>query len=363
MRRSILAIVGAWLSVGCPVPAGPSTATPFLLGGDISMVPKFEALGAVYRDADKPADPISIMRKYGANCFRVRLFVNPTMKNAVVQDLEYVVKLACRIKSAGGLVLLDLHYSDTWADPGHQHKPEAWKDLSFDELEAKVESYTAHVMATMKQAGCLPDIVQIGNEITPGILWPQGKVRAEEGGWENFATLLRAGIRGAKMHLEADDHVRIMIHTHSGGKPKAIQWFFERMQEHGVEYDMIGLSYYPWWQGGIENLQQAMKHTAEMFGKEIVVVETAYPWRPSKKAEGYDWPQTPAGQRQFLQDVIEAVQATPRGLGKGVVWWYPESIPVEGLNVWSGGANALFDADGNALEALRAFGIPSEVQN
>jgi len=350
MCRGILVVICICLSA-----LASKADTPFLLGGDISMVPKLESLGAVYRDAGEPSDAISIMRKHGCNCFRIRLFVNPTMKNAVVQDLGYVVKLARRVKRSGGLVLLDLHYSDTWADPGHQHKPEAWKDLSFKRLEAKVESYTASVMATMKRAGCLPDIVQIGNEITPGFLWPDGKVSKDEKSWERFTTLLRAGIRGAKRPLAPSERVRIMLHVHAGGKERAIQWFFDRMEKHGVAYDMIGLSYYPWWQGGGENLQQALKATAETFGKEIVVVETAYPWRKTKETRSMDWPQTPGGQRQFLQDVIETVRSTPRGLGKGVIWWYPESIPTKGVNIWKGGANALFDAGGNALEALETF--------
>jgi len=273
----------------------------------------------------------------------------------VVQDLGCVVKLASRIKRSGGLVLLDLHYSDTWADPGHQNKPEAWKDLLFEELEAEVESYTAHVIGTMKRSGCLPDIVQVGNEIDPGFLWPEGKLKGESGSCERFTTLLRAGVRGARRPLGAHERVRIMLHCAAGGKAKKIQWFFERMREHGVEYDMIGLSYYSWWQGGIANLQQSLKSAAETFGKDIVVVETAYPWRKTKETRSMDWPQTPGGQRQFLQDVIETVRSTPRGLGKGVIWWYPESIPTEGVNIWKGGANALFDAEGNALEALDAF--------
>ena len=361
MNKCLVAILGLCMVAAPSLPAGDARADGVLLkGGDISMLPRLEELGAVYRDDGKPADAIGIMMRSGGNCFRVRLFVNPTMKNAVVQDLDYVVKLAQRVKKAGAVLLLDIHYSDTWADPSHQNKPAVWRDLPFEELEAKVESYTTEVIATLRKAGCLPDIVQVGNEITPGFLWPEGKLhRAKEGGWGNFARLLKAGIRGVKAPLGAEDKVRTMVHIDKGGNARATSWFFGNLAKHKVEFDMIGLSYYPWWHGGIEDLRRNLKQTAARFGKPIVVVETAYPWREWKhdktKSKNMDWPQTLQGQKQFLQDVIEAVQATPQGLGRGVLWWYPESIPNQSLRIWKGGRMALFGTDGNGQPALDAF--------
>ena len=326
-----------------------------LYGGDISMLPRFEELGAVYRDDGKPGDAIRIMMSRGCTCFRLRLFVDPAMEDAVIQDLPYTVKLARRIKEEGAAFLLDIHYSDTWADPGRQSKPAAWQDLDFPDLAARVESYTAGVMKTLKDEGSLPDIVQIGNEITPGFLWPEGKIGSEEGGWSRFALLLKAAIRGARQPLRPGDGVRIMIHIDTGGSAARTAWFFRNAQKYGVEYDLIGLSYYPWWHGGVADLEDNLWKTAEEFRKGIVVVETAYPWREDVEGAEMAWPQTPQGQKKFLEDVVRAVGSTPHGLGMGVFWWYPEAIPVEGLDVWKGGSAALFDAGGDALPAMDAF--------
>jgi arabinogalactan endo-1,4-beta-galactosidase len=189
----------------------------FLKGGDISTLPRFEELGAVYRNQGKRGDLIAIMAAHGCTSFRVRLFVQPTMRNAVIQDIAYFTELGKRIKQAGALFLLDLHFSDTWADSAHQAKPAAWEDLDFAGLEAKVESYTAGVITACKQAGCLPDIVQVGNEVLPGFLWPEGQIEAGDGGWERFTALLKAGIRGLRQPLQAGDRVRVMLHIHPGG--------------------------------------------------------------------------------------------------------------------------------------------------
>jgi arabinogalactan endo-1,4-beta-galactosidase len=319
------------------------------------MVPRFEELGAVYSDRGKADDAIRIMMNHGCNAFRLRLFANPTMEEAVIQDLPYTVKLARRIKQMGASLLLDIHYSDTWADPGRQDKPRAWEGLGPSELEAQVESYTAGVMMTMKDAGCLPDIVQVGNEITSGFLWPDGNISARDDRWGRFAALLGAAARGVRRPLASGDTVQVMIHVDAGGNAATTSWFLRNIEDREVEYDLIGLSYYPWWHGGIGGLRENLRKTAEAFGKGILVVETAYPWRPDSAGESMVWPQTPHGQREFLDDVIRAVRSAPRGLGKGVFWWYPEAIPVRGLEVWKGGSAALFDAQGRALPAMEAF--------
>ena len=327
----------------------------FLTGGDISALPKLESLGAVYKDSGHAGDAIRIMRDCGCTCFRVRLFVNPTMKEVVVQDLPYAIKLGQRIKATGASLLLDLHYSDTWADPQKQTKPAAWATLAFPALEKQVEDYSADVIKAFKAARCLPDIVQVGNEITPGFLWPDGKLGAPEGGWDHFATLLKAGIRGVKKPLGAEDRVKLMIHADCGGDAGKTRWFFDHLRERQVGFDMIGLSYYPWWHGGMDKLRENLAQTAQRYGKEIVVVETAYPWRTCGETKNMNWPMTPLGQEQFLRELVEAVRATPDQLGRGVIWWYPESVRVNGLSVWMGGDVALFDEAGTALPAMKAF--------
>jgi len=275
-------------------------------------------------------------------------------------------ELAQRVKAAGATLLLDFHYSDTWADPGKQFIPAAWSSTSIDTLEAQVEAYSAEVIGAMKAAGVLPDIVQIGNEIDGGLLWPLGKI-----GWagfdqpvnyERFGRLLKAGIRGVESALEPGDDVRIMIHYSQGTNVGGTRWFFDHVQAQGVEYDMIGLSWYPFWHGSLDALRANLDATATRYGKPIVVVETTYPsradWSPgSGVPAGWNaWSQTPLGQAAFLRDLIDTVAQTPDDLGAGVIWWYPEAIPVPGRSVWGGGALALFNSIGVIQPAAFVFG-------
>lgn len=335
-----------------------------LRGGDISMVPRFEELGGQYMDADVPDDPIRIMMNKGMNFFRVRLFVEPDGAwDGAIQDLPMVTELGKRIKDHGAAFLLDIHYSDTWADPGNQEIPTSWTNeiesagsLSnkINALAARVETYSSNVVATLKQAGCLPDMVQVGNEITPGFLFPYGKLYGEPlGGWSNFTTLLKAGIRGVKQPLEAGDEMKIMIHIDRGGDSGATQYFYGQLDSYGVAYDVIGLSFYPWWHGTLADLENTLQNAALSFGKEIIVVETAFPWKQAESA--MEWPQTQEGQKQFTKDLTEAVSSAPNGLGTGIVWWYPEAVNDVPIGVWYGGKNALFDSDWNALPAMDEF--------
>ena len=362
---------GAWFPIlvsgllfGCVVYAAQSGDSEFLVGGDISMVAEIEEHGGVFRDEGKARDAIATMRDHGCNCFRLRIFVDPNRHNAVVQDLAYTVRMARRIKESGAKLLLDFHYSDTWADPGKQIKPEAWENLEFPALVQRVESYTEKVIARLREAGAAPDIVQPGNEIRPGMIWTDGRVNgdlntAEQ--WDQLAALLRAAVRGVRKAEAPDDPIKVMIHP-GGPRWKGNRRFFDNLLERDVEFDRIGLSYYPWWHGGLDNLRQNLLRTAERYDRDVMLVETAYPYRDAQRwknerREDMAWPVSRAGQKQFLKDVIQTVRATPEDRGKGVLWWYPESIPVEGLRVWHGGATALFDSDGNALPALDAFSI------
>lgn len=336
----------------------------FLVGGDISALAKIEELGAVYRDNGAPGDAIEIMRRHGANCFRLRLFVNPTNQGMVVNDLQYTAALAARIKAAGAKFLLDFHYSDTWADPGHQTKPAAWEKLDFESLVRTVYEYTRDSLVYLDREGVLPDLVQIGNEITPGMLWPDGKVSGVENSdqqWDKFARLLKAAAQGVRDAANGRD-VRIVIHTASGGNWESTRRFFTNIEQHGVPYDVIGQSAYPWWHGTLDDLRVNLAKTAATFGKDIWVVETAYPYKPFTavnkrwKYPKRHWPQTPAGQKAFLKALIETVRATPDGHGLGVLWWYPESVPIKGGRIWHNGVTAMFDDNGNALPVLDAFG-------
>ncbi len=265
-----------------PRAEGADVEPGFLVGGDISTLTRIEKLGGVYRDGGKPRDCIGILKDAGWNAFRLRLFVEPNQKNAVVNDLAYTLNLAKRIKASGGYLLLDFHYSDTWADPGHQHEPAAWKALSFEETVQRVEDYTASVIARFRREGALPDMVQVGNEITTGMVWPKGKLYGagdEAAAWRRFTTLLKAGLRGVRRPLRKGERVRTMVPIDRGGKAAATKWFFGKLREHDVDFDVIGLSFYPWWHGTLDDLRANLASTAAAFGKPIVVVETAYPHR------------------------------------------------------------------------------------
>ncbi len=335
----------------------------FLVGGDISALAKIEKHGGVYRDRGVAGDAIQIMRKSGANCFRLRLFVNPTGRGMVVNDLPYTVALAKRIRAAGAALLLDFHYSDTWADPAHQSKPAAWKNLPFAELEQRVYSHTRESLASLYAAGAAPDLVQIGNEVTPGMLWPDGKLYGagdQERQWQQFAKLLKAGVRGVQDAAAGKDVPRIVLHIDKGASWAATKYFFDRIEKHQVPYDVIGLSYYPWWHGKMQDAQETVNKAAQTFGKQVLVVEAGYPYRPlhmgnQYHAEHMQYPQTPEGQKAFLQELIQIVHAVPEGRGIGVIWWYPESILVKGLRIWHGGSTALFDNAGEPTPALSVF--------
>ena len=340
-------------------------AVPVLRGADISALERIEQAGGVFRVAGQAGDAIAILRARGSNLFRLRLFVNPDHSDVQVNDLDYTVRLAVRVKAAGAKLLLDLHYSDTWADPGHQTTPAAWASLGIDSIERQVETYSAGVITRLKGAGALPDIVQVGNEIDAGMLWPLGRV----GGtydtptqWDQFTRLLKAGIRGVRSALGAGDSVRILLHYSQGGSSGGTQWFFDRVVASGVPFDLIGLSYYPWWHGTLASLQANLRASALRYDRDVMVVETTHPWRAGGWEDGatnlaaMTWGTSPQGQAQFLRDVLDAVATVPGGRGIGVVWWYPEAIAVPGLFVWGGGSLALFDAGGNVLPAVAAFG-------
>ena len=345
-------------------PPPPIPALPYL-GADISALARIEQGGSVFRDSGKLGDAIAILKAHGANTFRLRIFVNPNDSDVQVNDLPYTLALAARVKAAGARLLLDFHYSDTWADPSHQTTPAAWAALGYDSLAAQVERYTAGVVAQLKHAGSLPDVVQVGNEIDAGMLWPTGQLTGTSDSltqWTQFTGLLKAAIQGVRDSLTAGDSVRIMLQYSLGGNQGGTQWFFDHVLAGGVTFDLIGLSYYPFWHGTLSSLQQNLDATATRYGKPIVVVETSYPWR----AGGWEgsvtdpgamtWPANRVGQAQFLSDLGHAVASVPGSRGAGVVWWYPEAVPTPGLFIFDGGALALFDSTGNALPAVSVLG-------
>ena len=361
------------LVIGC---AGYAEAQPadsaeanFILAADISYIEELEINGAIFKEAGVPDDIFAIMARNGVNTIRLRLWHTPAEE---WYDLESTVGLARRIKAAGLDFLLDFHFSDTWADPGRQTKPAAWAGLSFDLLRDSLYAYTHHVMTTLKDEDISPAYVQIGNEISQGLLWDEGRVGGNFNGasqWSQLRTLLNDASRAIR-DVSGDD-VQIIIHTDRGGDVAGATWFFDNITSQPVDFDMIGLSYYPWWHGSFEDMQHTINTVAAKYAKPVLIAETGYPWTlqwydntnnfvglPEHLLPGYD-DDLPDAQYRFLRDLIEIVKGVPDNRGAGISYWAPEFMAVPGVgSVWEN--VALFDNNGEVLPAIRAF---AEAQN
>jgi arabinogalactan endo-1,4-beta-galactosidase len=371
-------------------------AQGFMYGADVSSLPIIEARNAVYTDDGQPGDALEILNNHGTNWFRLRLFVDPQMKNNfngntdlfVAQDLEYTIGMAQRIKQLGGNVLLDLHYSDTWCDPCHQWKPAAWQSLStLAELEQQVYDYTKQTIEAFRAAGVVPEMVQIGNEISAGMLWNGGPgddcetleetaagensgypwlIGPDDVGFDRLAALLDAGMQGARDGATMGDNPapapKLMIHHDRGDRLSQTDFFLkELLVERGLDFDVIGFSYYPLHHydqnsglGSLADVEATLNHTAETFGLPIVIAETGFT-QSNEAGRTYEFPETPAGQQEYLEALVDVVEGVSFGLGRGVFWWYAEARPVSGLGVWQNGRYGLFDASGELLPAADAF--------
>jgi arabinogalactan endo-1,4-beta-galactosidase len=313
--------------------------TPFYLGADIS------ALDAPYRgrfsttrpyqENGKSSDELTILSHHGWNAFRLRVFVSP-VRRAPNNTTEAAIPLAKKIKAAGALFLLDIHFSDTWADPQHQDIPVAWRNLSFEDLEKQWETYAHDTIKEFKDAGAMPDWVQVGNEITRGAAWPVAQLQIpasveyrapqpydEVKQFDRLIRLLKAGIRGVKS-AAGDTPPRIAIHIDQGGSWANTLWFFDRLEAAHVDYDIIAQSFYPPWRHGtLEQLMENMNNCAVRYNKDFLVAETGYgPNRTRKKNDDLLWPVTPQGRLQYMVDVVNTVRKSPRGIG--VFYWAPE---------------------------------------
>ncbi len=358
----------------------------FIKGMDLSTLVELEDLGAKYYDNGVEMDVLDIMKKYDVDSIRIRLWNDPYSAEgesygAGINDLETSLAIAKKVKAAGFGILLNFHYSDFWADPGKQFKPKAWADFGADELEKAVYDYTSEMMKIFVENEAAPTMVQVGNELSNGLLWPEGKVP----NYDNIARFVNAGIRGVRL---VDGDVPIMIHLDNGGKNELYREWFDNFMERGEDFQVIGLSYYPFWHGTLDMLEYNMNDVAKRYGKDLVVAEVSmghtmedykeyenltdeqrkgYATRPSL-VENIDYPMTIQGQADFMQDFLTRVNNVADGKGKGFFYWEPAWIPVAGSgwateaslkyiedpgpcgNEWAN--QALFDYDGNALPAL-----------
>ena len=269
--RTYLNLIFAGCVALCALPRLP--AQSYAIGADVSFLAKCERDGIVFKEAGQRKDVLAMLREHQYNWVRLRIFHDPAMSgDKLPNDLAYTLALAGRAKAMGFHLLLDLHYSDTWADPGHQPMPAAWTALNHKQLAQQVFEYTRDVIAAFARAGVMPEMVQVGNEITQGMLWPDGKLPDN---WENLADLLRAGIRGVDAGRGSLAKPRIMIHIERSGDYEAAVWFFDTLIAHHVPFDVMGLSYYPFWHGNIATFRDNLHDMALRYRHPIVVVETA----------------------------------------------------------------------------------------
>ncbi|MFF3064561.1 glycosyl hydrolase 53 family protein [Oerskovia sp. NPDC057915] len=367
---------GAWASVD-DVTLERGRVVRDVRGGDLSGVAKNEDFGATYASTDgTPGDPVEILADAGMNLGRLKVWVDPADG---YNEITHVVESARRIEAAGMDVMIDFHYSDRWTDPGAQGTPAAWVGGTTQELAQDVYDHTHDVLVALREAGVTTDYVQVGNEINPGMMWPYGQTWDVVPGdgydtaqWDSLAAFLSAGSRAVR---DATPEAQVILHlTNINDGIGGLTWWFDEVTSRGVDFDVIGLSYYGYWHGSLGDLQDAVGTLSERYDRDVMVVETAYPftledgspaWEnvvdtEAKLVPGY--PATPAGQAAALRAVQDVVASAPGGRGLGVVYWEPAWTSVEG-NGWdpadpsSGNAwenQAMFDLDGRLLAPVAA---------
>src|SRR5215471_4847200 len=347
-----------------------------VVGADVSSLNKSADLGGEYHDdqchpgkrrgwhKNEITNALRIMKEHGTEYIRLRVWLNPADGYHDKRDLLEVSRKAHEL---GLKVLVDLHYSDTWADPGHQAKPAAWASYTVPELRQAVYDHAYDVVNSMRRQGTPPAIVQIGNELNSGMLWPDGHTWNPPN-WANLGEFLTAGAAGVKA---ADPHTKVMLHLANGGDNGAFRWWFDNITALNVPYDIIGASYYGYWHGSLGDLQWNLNDVSARYGKDVIVVETAYPFTlddadgfpnaiglPWQLVSGY--PATPEGQAANLRDVLSIVRAVPNGRGLGAFYWDATWTAVPG-NGWdptdpTSGNNwenqALFDFDDRPTPAM-----------
>ena len=300
------------------------------VGGDISMLKKFVDEGAIYKDYDdQPVEPLTFFKQQGWNAQRVRLFVDPAnatdteKKEGAIQDLEYVKALGKSIKDAGFSLMLDFHYSDTWTHPGQHGTPAAWKNLTADQMATKVYEYTKNCLQEMVNAGATPDFIQVGNEITDGMLFPTGKISNSSESWSILINFIKEGIKACN---EICPQAKTILHTELHNYDM-VKTFYAKMANATVQYDIIGLSYYPDFHNSLTVFNTLLTQLETTYtGKQIMIVETGYGFEYQLAGAKYNftstYPLTDAGQQKFTKALIETLNTHERVTG--LFWWYPE---------------------------------------
>jgi arabinogalactan endo-1,4-beta-galactosidase len=342
-------------------------------GADLSFEPQEEAADARFTDDGVPGSALSILNRHGVNYVRLRLWVDPPPGYS---NLSSDLRMARRIAAAGDKLYLDIHYSDFWADPQHQTIPAAWQGQDLAQLTSTVRRYTQRVIETFAAQGTPVDMVSIGNEIRNGILWPIGQINwSTSTGWANLATLLKAGVAGARAGNPRAHRLLVMLHFDEGGNNADSRVFFDHMVASGVPFDVIGLSYYPFFHGPLTAMRANVDDLAVRYRKLIVIAESQYPWtlangdntgnfvwQASQVEPGY--PATPGGQISFYNDMFSILAQVPDHRAIGFFYWEPEWIPGVGWEPSAGTPNdnlTLFSFTGQSLPSVGLFQSPLAV--
>ncbi|MGV7209171.1 arabinogalactan endo-beta-1,4-galactanase [Oxalobacteraceae bacterium A2-2] len=320
---------------------GPRTAQPpFAKGADVGWLPQMEATGYVFRDQDGvPRDCLAILKGYGIDTIRLRTWVHPSADKASGHNSrDETVAMAVRAQRMGMRIMIDFHYSDSWADPEKQVKPAAWAGHPFPQLLDDVYHYTHDVMSALARAGVTPEWVQVGNEIPGGMIYPEGSVD----NWPQLAQLINRGYDAIKAVSPSS---KVVLHLDRGNDRERFRTWFDNARAHGARYDVIGLSYYPYWLPGrpdytasIDDLGANLNDLAARYGKEVMVVEVG----------GED--SQPQNTHDMLAAVLRKVRAVPDGKGLGVIYWEPQ-----GARSWSHYALSAWGDDGRPTRAMDAF--------
>jgi arabinogalactan endo-1,4-beta-galactosidase len=332
-----------------PPPVSPTD--DFIRGADLSFLPEIEQASAIFYTTDNiPGDCIFILKQSGCNTIRLRLWHSPLSQHSSIAE---VAEFAKKIKLQNLKILLNIQYSDSWADPGQQSKPDAWAGLSTNILSDSIYNYTKTVVSLIQ-----PDYVQIGNEINEGFVWENGRFNNTSA----FILLLSSGIKAVR-----DNNINTKIILHYAGISGAVN-FYSTLKSYATDYDMIGLSYYPIWHGkSLDLLETTMKDLNTLTSKPVIIAETAYPFTlgyndytnnvvglPSQIIPEY--PATPAGQLSYMQALITKIKATPKGAG--FIYWGGEWIAFKGNTSTTGSPwenQALFDFNNKSLPVMEVF--------
>jgi arabinogalactan endo-1,4-beta-galactosidase len=316
-----------------PNPDPPPTTTQFAKGADVGWLTEMEAAGKkFYNSSGTEQECIALLKNFGMNTIRLRVWVNPS---AGWNNSADVIAKAVRAKNLGMRIMIDFHYSDTWADPGQQTKPAGWVGQDLTTLKTSLYNHTFDVLTALKNSGVTPEWVQVGNETNDGMLWPDGKASTN---MNNFAQLINAGYDAVKAVSAA---IKVIVHVSNGYDNSLFRWLFDGLKNNGGKWDVIGMSLYPGTANWSTLNSQCLTNMNDMvarYGKEVMVVEV-----------GMSWDQ-PAACNSFIADLITKTKSVTGNKGSGVLYWEPQAY-----NNWQGYSLGAFDNSGKPTAALSAF--------